>query len=115
MEIKVCPSCSGKIQLLKGHRFFCEACDAIFRIHREGPKVETIGALDSLTERVGHIEQQIGAPGPDRSDDPKLAPDGGPPTQGPVDDQEDPDDDEDPDDEDLDEDPGGDVNELWGD
>ncbi len=103
MEITACPSCTGKIQPLKGGKFFCEACDTIFRISREGPRVETIGALEQLTDRVDHIEKTIG----ERStvQDPKPAADSS--TQPAAD----PDDDEDLDSEDLDSD--DDVNELW--
>ena len=106
MEILACPSCAGKIQLIKCSRYFCEACDAIFRITREGPKIETVGALDSLTERVGNIEQQIGKSS--LSEDPK------PPLPAtPREAVEDP---EDLDDDEIDEVAGDDdVNELWGD
>ncbi len=105
MEITACPSCAGKIQPIKGSRFFCEACDTIFRITREGPRVETVGPLDALAGRVDRIEQQIGETG--TVQDPKPAADSS--TQPP----EDPDDDEVLDSEDLDSD--DDVNELWGD
>ncbi len=109
VEITACPSCTGKIQQLKGGKFFCEACDTIFRITREGPRVETVGALEQLTDRVDHIEKTIGEGG--SVQDPKPAADS--PQEQPV---ADPDDDDEQlldDSEDLDSD--DEVNELWGD
>ncbi len=91
MEITVCPSCTGPIQPLKGGKFFCEACDCIFRITREGPQVEKVGALEQLANRVGRIEDQIGDPEPPLKD-PKPAPGEG--TDGPVEDPEEGDPDE---------------------
>ena len=109
VEITACPSCAGKIQSIKGNRFYCEACDTIFRIHREGPKVETVGALDALAGRMDRIEKTIGETGPVQ--DPKPAAD--------LDDDEQlQDDDEQLQDEDeqlQDDDNADEVNELWGD
>lgn len=74
-----CPSCAGEIQALKEHKFFCPACDAIFQITREGPRVETPAPLDDLRERVGKLEDQIGAEHhPSPSPDPRPDPDGDP-------------------------------------
>ena len=96
MDIQACPSCAGKIQKVANGKFYCEACDVIFRITREGPKVETVAPLNALTQRVTDIEQQIGKP--ESSEDPTPAP-GCPPSEEPAEDL----------DEDLgDEDPGDD-------
>lgn len=103
VEITACPSCTGKIQPLKGGKFFCEACDTIFRITREGPRVETVGALEQLTGRVDRIEEQIGEGS--TVQDPKPAVDSA--TQPAADPEED-------DEQLLDDSEDDDINELWG-
>ncbi len=97
VEITACPSCTGKIQPLKGGKVFCEACDTIFRITIEGPRVETVGPLDALAGRVDRIEKTIGETG--TVQDPKPAAGSSPPEQPAAD----PDDDEDLDSEDEEE------------
>lgn len=65
--IDKCPSCGGELQALKNGRFFCEACDAIFGITREGPKVEKLAPLEQLERRVSALEGRTSghSPGPE--------------------------------------------------
>lgn len=100
MEITVCPSCTGKIDPLKNGKFFCESCDCIFRITREGPRVEKVGPLMDLAGRVDRIEETLGESA--SVQDPKPAADE-PPSQQPA---------EDPDGDEID-DVAEDVNQLW--
>ncbi len=96
MEIQACPSCAGKIQKLANGKFYCEVCDVIYRITREGPTVETVAPLDAIEKRLTDLEQQLGKS--ETSEDPTPA------AEAPAEDLQDEDlDDEDPDDDDDDE------------
>ncbi len=85
MEITACPSCTGAIEPLKGGKFFCSTCDVVFRITREGPRVEKIGALEQLTERVESLEKTID-PTKSPYTDPKPAPSSSGPVEDPAED-----------------------------
>ena len=60
-----CPNCLGPASK-EGNKIICEICDATFTFKKTGgAKVQEIGRLDSIEERLDHVESLLPGQEPD--------------------------------------------------
>jgi len=60
-----CPNCLGHASK-EGNKIICEVCDATFTFKKTGgAKVQEIGRLDSIEERLEHVESLLPGQEPD--------------------------------------------------
>jgi len=60
-----CPNCLG-VASKEGNKIICETCDATFTLTKTGgAKVQEIGRLDSIEERLDRVENLLPGQEPD--------------------------------------------------
>ncbi len=59
-KIESCPSCRHDVLKVEGG-YFCQVCDCVYAITRQGPKVTKLGVIDELASRVTNLEGKVGA------------------------------------------------------
>lgn len=58
-KVGYCPSC-GLPAIQEGNKITCAPCDTIFRITKEGAKVEKTGMFENHERRLSELEAKVG-------------------------------------------------------
>ena len=80
-----CPNCGHEAEGTPS-RIECAECDAIFKVSRSGARVETVGKIADLDQRVSALEGLVGSQvEPEPKDQPAAEPEDSEPETPPAD------------------------------